>query len=111
MQKIILRAAAATTLTSGQRLTRAGLVLLALAVIGTALSAEHATPDGRVAALGFALLFLHTASNSPALADPRLSFRKSSMARLPLVLLALSETILTLAAGHIILDKLFAWLA
>jgi hypothetical protein len=101
----------AASLTYGQRWTRIFLVLLGVATMGLAISAEPVPPGVRVFAAGLAFLFLHAAANRPALAEPGLSFRKSAMSRLPRALLAIAETTMTLGLGYYFVGKLFDWLA
>lgn len=98
-------------LTSGQRCTRAVLLVLGIAVMGLAAATEHMPLENRVLLVGFAFLFLHTASNRPAIVEPRLSFRKSVMSPLSRFLLALSEATLVLSVGYVVVSRLAMWLA
>lgn len=93
-------------LTAGQKLTRGVLILLATSVIAMIFSANSMLPHVRVFSLGLALLFLHVASNKPALIDNRLSFNTSGMQLLPKMLLVLSELCITLAMAYTVVSML-----
>ena len=110
MSGTILRASVAK-LTNATHWTRAFLVFLAIGLLGIAVFTQHVAMESRFAAVGFALLFLHTASNSPAIVQPRLSFQKSAMSRLSRFLLTISETILTLSLGYFFVSRFSMWLA
>jgi hypothetical protein len=97
-------------LTAGQRCTRAVLVLLG-GTVAWIVPAADMPWHVRLFAVGLALLFLHAAANGPAIAEPRLSFRKPAMSPLPRVLLVISETVMALAMGCFVVDRLVVWLA
>jgi hypothetical protein len=93
-------------LTAGQKLTRGLLILIATSVIVVAFSTDRMMPNVRGYGLGLALLFLHVASNTPALIDNRLSFNKSGMQLLPKMLLVLSELCITVVIGYSVVSML-----